>query len=369
MSVLFSLLALSPFYAPVEDQQVAPDFATVLVRIEESRSKLRSAKVEETSTLMETGDRPVKLRKEVKYNRTYQFDYDTHRYRLDEMQEWNFIEGPGFDKLKPRVLGGIHILTPDQRIDKPLDARRVQISVGNGLPQMLDLRLIGFIAPDDMERPTSFTEFFEQLKGIADSTVYRKATSMDGESVILRMERDIGGFIVARRVWVDPRQDWVPLRFLEERLVKTLDGTKLLAVQAETNVTWQEMAGAVVPVSFLGRNNVINSEDNSVSVSRELSTSLSWTRVNDTLDDSAFLLSSIDNPPGSHVIVDTTSGTPIRVQDPAVPDARQLKALVTAAPASAPALSRNALLLIIAQVIVVVALAAGVKRLYYSRSA
>ena len=131
-----------------------------------------------------------------------------------------------------------------------------------------------------------------------------------------------------RRIWIDERQGYTPVRMEEQSRNNEVDASSELAwTEPYTTVLteWNKEVDTWVPSTCTITCAMGVPEIGGLQVRYDLS--FDWGSVNEELNQVQFELTSLDVPPGSHYINDNTiqPGRSVTVQHPSVPDAKTLQ--------------------------------------------
>ena len=314
----------------LSDEPLLPSPVEIFERYVDGRSMLRSGQVRSDMLIVEKAERPDVVHQEIRVSVRSLFDFDRSWFRHEVEKDWAFITGPGFDKLSPLRTGDVHLLTPEHRAQKPLNTKRIDVTLPGGLPVFDDLRLCGAIIDDESQTVKNMDAGLEYLVQVATRPSVNTRVEKDGMLWKVVCDIPVGKWFLRRITWFDANQQWVPVRLVQQRVSSESNAEHVLCTQNELSVSWTTVSDVAVPESKLETRYLIDGATNQVAGKREIATTFVWNIVNEELDKQEFEVASLDVPRRSHVIYDSRSGTDIIVQHPSVPDGKKLKRIVAA---------------------------------------
>ncbi len=322
-SILFSTV-----HACTEDP---PSSSTVMQQAIRSRERLRSGNYVGRGVRVEKPQgRPIRV---VDLQHTCLFDFDL------ALQRVNYTETPhdgANNEQQASSNSALLYTTPDYFLSKPTQ-RRNQINIYRApvVAAVWDPRNVGFLSAVELGRMVGFDEIRPILEeGAASDTASIAIRSEDNSRVEVSFMTDFQYFGYVRKfTFQNMNGDFVPTAREDRRLPYSPEGKPAGdgAVESDVKVNWVEHNGTVVPMSVSMTQYLIDTVDGKFAAIEETSTEIQyeWEMVNGEIDPHEFdlepLLKRLDDPPGSHVIVDARVNPPIFLQHPRVPDGKLLR--------------------------------------------
>lgn len=258
-----------------------------------------------------------------------QFDFVRNRL-WHEKQISSLISGP-----RPAPLHEVFACGESASFRKQVESKQITIVNPSAPGRFWDVRACGICSHADMLSFTQLPQHAEALqRGLKEGRFTEDQVEKDGVAVLtLTYARglnptDKDAIDGRSRFWIDTKRGFVPIKMESQDLDTRSQSTGRLEwkpVSVRSLATWQLRDEIWVPTSAQVGLFLIQPDDSKFTISHDLI--FEWHSVNPELGESAFSLDRLDEPKGTHLIIDTTidRAKPTIVQHPSVHNLKTLQ--------------------------------------------